>query len=66
MFTVFLHVSTSDLALRWLKRTGLVCTLIYDMLVIALELTVVRVKVTVTVRVTVTGDDCGLPFDYAL
>ena len=34
--------------------------------VIALELTVVRVKVTVTVRVTVTGDDCGLPFDYAL
>ena len=64
LFTVFLHVSTSDLALQWLKMTGLMCTLIYDMLVIALEVTVL--KVTVTVTVTVTVDDCGSTLDYAL
>ena len=57
---MFLHVSTSNLALR----SKLVCTLIYNMPVIALKVTVVSLKVTVTVKVTV--DDCGLTFGYAL
>ena len=53
VFTVFQHVSISDLAVRWLKRTGLLRTLINDMPVFAVDVTVVRVKVTVTATVRV-------------